>query len=278
MITAHATGAVPGAWDLDPLMLVSGIAAVALYARGVRALQARRSARVPSPPRQACFYAGLALAVVAIVSPLHGWSETLFAAHMTQHLVLMVVAAPLLIAGRPVAPFLAALPARVSRMLGRAHSAPRKHAPLLLHPIAVWVLSAIVLWAWHLPTLYDAALDNDVLHALEHATFVATALLVWGAVLGEHPIGEGGAVLLLFATGLQSGALGALLTFAGTVLYEPHLTAATNAGVDPLTDQQLAGVIMWIPSGIVYLAAMAVMLARLLRASEVGPVEEGGRP
>lgn len=275
MIAAHGSGAVPGAWDLDPLVLATAAVTLFLYARGTRKLEARRSARAPSSARQTCFYAGLLGAVGALVSPLHGWSETLFAAHMTQHLVLMVIAGPLLVLGRPTAPFLAGLPGKIARFFARAHSAPRKHAPAILHPVALWVVSTIVLWAWHLPTLYDAALDNEALHALEHATFVGTALLVWGAVLGEHPIGEGASVLLLFATALQSGALGALLTFAGSVLYQSHQVVAPAAGFDPLVDQQLAGVIMWIPSGIVYLAAMAFMLARLLRTEVVASAEEG---
>ena len=278
MTLAHGPGAAPGAWDLDPLVLVAALAGLVLYTRGALRLRTRRSARTPSRTRQACFYAGLGLAVAAIVSPLHGWSETLFAAHMTQHLVLMVISGPLIVLGRPVPTFLAALPSQAARALARVRSAPRKHAPFLLHPVAIWALSTAVLWAWHLPALYDAALENELLHALEHVTFVATALLVWGAVLGEHPIGEGSSVLLLFGTGLQSGALGALLTFAGSVLYESHAFAAPRAGFDALTDQQLAGVIMWIPSGIVYLAVMTVMLVRLLRATPASPVREGGPP
>ena len=275
MTWAHASGP-PGAWDLDPVVLATALVGIVLYTRGTLRLRARRSVHTPSRPRAASFYVGVVGALAAIVSPLHGWSETLFSAHMTQHLILMVVAGPLIVVGRPVRPLLAALPISVARRVTRARSTTRRHAPLLVHPIAVWAWAVIALWAWHLPSLYEAALNNEFVHALEHATFFTTAVLVWAAVIGERPIGEGGAVLLLFATALQSGALGALLTFAGSVLYEPHLTAAREVGVDPLTDQQLAGVIMWIPSGIVYLAVMAVMLARMLRAVPQAGLEERG--
>lgn len=278
MTIAHAPSASPGAWDLDPLVLLGALAGTALYALGMRRLRARRSPHLPSRVRAAAFYGGLFTAVAAVVSPLHGWSEALFAAHMTQHLILMVVAGPLIVLGRPTRPVLAALPARVARPAGRVRSSVQRHAAWLIHPLAVLAWSVIALWAWHLPTLYEGALHNEVLHALEHATFVGTAMLLWAAVVGERRINEGPAVLLLFATTLQSGALGALLTFAGSVLYEPHLTSAPAAGFDALTDQQLAGVIMWIPSGIVYLAGMAVLLARLLRPLPSSALEEGGRP
>ncbi len=278
MTLAHAGGAAAGTWDLDPLVLTFALAGIGLYARGTRRLQGRRSPRAPSRLRQLAFYSGFVCAVAAVVSPLHGWSETLFVAHMTQHLVLMVVAGPLIVLGRPVAPFLAALPTPAARLLARLRSAPHRRAPLFLHPVALWAVSTSVLWAWHLPDLYAAALENRAIHAFEHTTFIATAMLVWAAVLGERPIVEGASVLLLFATALQSGALGALLTFAGSVLYDSHLVAAPRAGFDPLTDQQLAGVIMWIPSGIVYLGAMALVLARLLRATPNASLEEGGRP
>ena len=265
MTLAHAPGVSPGAWDPDPATIVLAVTGLLLYRRGSHVLRARRSRRAPSASRRASFYLGIVTGMAAIVSPLHGWSETLFAAHMVQHLALIAVVAPLVVLGRPTAPFVAALPARAARAISKMRAAPRRRAPLLLHPVTLWALHAIVLWAWHLPTLYGAALEDPFPHALEHGTFIATSMLVWAAVLGEHPIDEGRSVLLLFATGLQSAALGALLTFAGGVLYPAHEIAAAAAGFDPLADQQLAGVIMWIPPGILYLAASAVVLTRLLR-------------
>ena len=272
MIVAHAGGAGPGAWDIDPVVLLTAVVATATYARGVRLLRTRGSRRLPPPVRRWSFYLGVASATAAVVSPLHGWSEALFAAHMTQHLILILVSAPLTILGRPTAPIVACLPT-MGRPVSRIRSALRRRAPYLAHPLSVWALHTAVLWTWHLPVLYALALRNSVAHGLEHATFIATAALLWAAVLGERPIGEGRSVLLLFATGLQSAALGAVLAFAGTVLYRPHEVGAPLAGYDALTDQQLAGVIMWIPPGILYLSVTAVMLARLLR--DPAPAVEG---
>ena len=276
MTLAHVVDSTPGAWDLDPLVVTLAVAAVACYAVGARALDSRRSPRSPTPLRRWSFYAGIASAAAAVVSPLHGWSEALFSAHMTQHLILVLVSAPLIVLGRPTAPLIAAFPP-LGRRVARARSAARRRAPYLAHPFAVGALHALVLWAWHLPSLYDLALQNSLVHGLEHATFVATALLLWAAVMGERPIGEGQSVLLLFATGLQSAALGAVLAFARTVLYEPHEVAAPRAGFDALADQQLAGVIMWIPPGVFYLAVTAVMLSRLLRDAAPSTMKEVGR-
>jgi putative membrane protein len=274
---AHVVDATPGAWDLDPLVLVLTIATIVVYARGVWSLRRRGSARTPTPVRQTFFYAGILLALAAVVSPLHGWSEALFAAHMTQHLILVIVAAPLIAMGYPTAPLIAGLPRGPGRFASRIVSGLRKRARFLRHPLSLWALHAVVLWAWHLPTLYDAALENDFMHGLEHATFLATGLLLWGAVVGEKPLTEGASVLLLFGTMLQSAALGALLALAGSVLYESHSVAAPLVGIDPLTDQQLAGVIMWIPPGIVYLSVIAVMLSRMLADTRPSNLEGVGR-
>lgn len=276
MILGHSLDGVPGAWDLDPLIIVPAIAAIALYASGVGRLTKRGSARAPGSTNQACFYFGMLVAVAAVVTPLHGWSERLFAAHMTQHLLLVIIAAPLIVLGRPVGPFTAALPASPARAVSRSLRLLRDRARFALHPVSLWALHTFVLWVWHFPALYDAALENDFLHGLEHASFLGTALLLWAAVLGSKPIGEGASVLLLFATGLQSAALGALLAFSTSPLYETHVLGAPSVEADPVSDQQLAGVIMWIPPGLVYLAVSAILLGKMLQTSRPG-LEEAGR-
>jgi putative membrane protein len=277
VIVAHGVNGSPGAWDFDPIVLTLALATVLAYARGVNLLQKRRSARLPSWTNQALFYLGVFVATAAVASPLHGWSETLFAAHMSQHLLLMIVAAPLIVLGRPSAPMIAALPGALGKQVSRVIAGIRRRAPLLLHPVSIWALNTFVLWAWHVPALYDLALENTFVHGLEHATFLGSSLLLWGAVVGERPIGEGPSVLLLFATGLQSAALGALLALATTVLYSTHVVAAPTAGVNPLADQQLAGVIMWIPPGILYLSISAVLLSRMLQDNTRPPLGEAGR-
>jgi putative membrane protein len=201
---------------------------------------------------------------VALVSPLDGAAASLFAAHMAQHLVLMMVAAPLLAASRPLLVVGAALPAAGRRRLRRV--AARRLATAMFHPVVVWTLGTVVLWAWHLPVLYDAAVRNDAVHAVEHVTLLGAAALLWAAVLGRspRPLAAPAAVGLLFATMLQSSALGAVLTLAGSPLYSVHETTTAAWGLTPLEDQQLAGALMWVPPGVVYLGVMAGLLVRWL--------------
>ena len=250
-------------WRPDPLILAALLLATVLYRQG--AVNLRDRARPGPRPRQVwAFAGGVAALAVALVSPLDGAAASLFAAHMVQHLVLMMVAAPLLAAGRPLVVVGAALPATGRRRLRRVASRPL--ATALFHPAAVWALGTVVLWGWHLPALYDAAVRNDAVHAAEHLTLLGVAALLWAAVLnrGPRPLAVPTAVGLLFATMLQSSGLGAVLTLAGAPLYSVHEATTAAWGPTPLEDQQLAGGLMWVPPGVVYLGVMAGLLVRWL--------------
>jgi cytochrome c oxidase assembly factor CtaG len=221
----------------------------------------------------ASFVAGLVVLVVALVSPIHTLSSELLWVHMVQHVLLVVVAAPLVVLGAPLVPMTLALPMpwrRRIRSWARARLV-RGAGSVLQRPITAWVVSVAALWAWHVPPLYDLAVGNQVVHALEHLSFVATAVLFWWAAFRPAPAGglAGGLqVLFVFAAGVQSGALGALLTFAGTPLYGPYVHTAMSWGLTPLQDQQLAGLIMWIPAGLVYFVAAAALFVRWLLSIE----------
>jgi cytochrome c oxidase assembly factor CtaG len=168
----------------------------------------------------------------------------------------MLVAAPLLVFGRPLAPLLWGLPhgarRRVAGLLRRAPVARAGRAVTGL--FAVFALHGAVLWAWHLPRLYQAALASDAVHALQHSCFFATAALFWWAVVhGRYGrSGYGLGVLYVFATALHSSALGVLLTFAPRVFYPAYAAAARQWGLSAQEDQQLAGLLMWVPSGVVF--------------------------
>ena len=186
--------------------------------------------------RTVAWIAGVVVAVAALVPPLHGYAAALFSAHMVQHLILVLVAAPLLALGAP----------RVPR----------------IGPLAVALLHAGAIWAWHLPTAYDAALASDLLHGIEHLSFLATGWLFWAFILRRTDVSQLQRVGVVFATALQSSALGALLAFASRPLYSGHLGTTGRWGLTALEDQQLAGAIMWVPPGVVYLAVMLVLLYR----------------
>jgi len=214
--------------------------------------------RLSRRQRWALRAAALVAALAAVGPPLHEAAERSFAAHMAQHAWLVLVVAPLLALGWSQPPLLRALPRRARR---RALAWPlvRTAWQRATSPGGAWVLHGAALWVWHLPVLFDAAVASEPVHALEHASFVGTAALFWWSLLRPGSAGYGAAVASLFTTALHTGALGALLTFVPRPLYRAY------AGPAALEDQQLAGIIMWIPSGTVLLAAGLVFAAAWLR-------------
>jgi cytochrome c oxidase assembly factor CtaG len=231
----------------------------------------------------ASLYAGLAVLAVALVSPLDALSAALFSAHMVQHLLLLVVAPPLLVLGIPPVAMFWALPGPSRRSLGRwwNHSrALRCTWRVLSHPLSAWMLATASLWLWHMPALFDAALRNDALHALEHLSFVSTALLVWWLVLqprGRRRLGYAGALAVVVTAALQSAALGALLTFAHSAWYAPSGVEG-SWGLSVLQDQQIAGLLMWVPGGAAYAAALCAVVVLWLRDAERGQRRRDASP
>jgi cytochrome c oxidase assembly factor CtaG len=141
------------------------------------------------------------------------------------------------------------------------------------------MLHVTALYLWHLPVLYQAALGDDLVHALEHASFFGTAWLFWWLILdekGRRKLGDGAAVLFVFLAGVASGALGALLTFAPRALYPLQALGAGAWGLTPVTDQQLAGLIMWVPAGVVYLLTAAALFLRWMSGIDTSVTQKGG--
>jgi putative membrane protein len=260
-------------WARDPF-IIAGLALTAwLYWRGLRRVW-RESTRGRKIRRwEAWAFAGGWLALfVALVSPLHPWGEVLFSAHMTQHEVLMLVAAPLLVLGRPLVPFIWALPARWRPAVGGLGKRRGMKAlwRFLTNPLAAWALHAVALWVWHVPALFQATLRSDLVHTLQHLSFLGSALLFWWALVhGRRGLmGYGAAVLYMFTTSVHSGVLGALITFAHSPWYPAYANSTTSWGLTPLEDQQLGGLIMWIPAGLVYIIAGLALMAGWMRESE----------
>ncbi|HEX2208261.1 MAG TPA: cytochrome c oxidase assembly protein [Longimicrobium sp.] len=261
------------AWSLEPGMVLALLVTGWMYARGVERMW-RRSGAGGGIRRweAACFAGGWVTLLLAMVSPLHPLGEVLFSAHMAQHELLMALAAPLLVLGRPLVPFLWAMPIRARRAAGRwTKAAPvRGGWRMISGPFAAWLLHAAALWLWHLPAPYQAALASGWMHTLQHAGFLGTGLLFWWALLHgrEGRLGYGAAIFYLFATAMHSGALGALLTFAPSPWYPAYEGATAAWGLTPLEDQQLAGLIMWVPASLSYLVAGLALTAAWMRESE----------
>lgn len=262
-------------WNADPLIAVPLATAASLYLLGLARLWSRAGVGRGVSRRQALWFGlGLITLVIALISPLDALTAESFWLHMVQHLMLIVVAPPLLVAGAPEVACLWALPRRWRPAFGRFEhrlgrwlgSGPASGRNRLL----VVALATGMLWLWHVPALYDLALRNEPLHAAEHFGFIVTALLFWAGVLRLRPVDHadnGLRILSVAAMALQGGLLGALITFAGRPLYDSHRDPSPLTGLDPLVDQQIAGLLMWVPPAFLYIGVVAYLFLRWLEAA-----------
>lgn len=260
---AFVAGGPPHEWAelrfaFEPGVVISLLITLAWWALGAARARGTRDA---TPRSEAvAFLAGFVFLALALVSPIHPLGQALFSAHMVQHEVLMLLAAPFLVLGRPWVAMLRALPPAVARGCVRLGS------PLgvLVDPLVAWIVHTFVLWAWHAPVLFERALHEEPVHALQHVSFLAAALLFWESTL--HPRhGVLVRVGSLFTTALQTSLLGVLLTFSGEPWYPSYAATAPAWGLSALSDQRLGGLVMWIPGGMVYTIAALLSLRQALR-------------
>ncbi len=251
-------------WNLDPLIVVPVAIAGWLYWRGWRP-------NSDGSRRAFAMLAALVVLVVALLSPIDAIGGFLLSAHMVQHVLLTAVAAPLIAWAAPGVAILRGTPVLVRRQVVTA----RRRAGLdvvvisrLRSPIARWLLLVAALWLWHSSVLYDLAVENDLAHGLEHVSFLGAAMLFWTVVVGpvRARLAPGAAILAVFTLTLQGIVLSMLMTFSRFVWYESYADAAPGWGLDPLADQQLAGVIMWVPTGFVHAGILLAVLLRWLRS------------
>ena len=260
-------------WEWEPFTIVLLLLSAAAYAWGTRAVWRRAGVGHGVHRWQAASFAlGLLSLAVALLSPVVWLSTVLFSVHMTQHEILMLVSAPLLVFGQPLFAVLWALPRRTRESWGRWSQAPAvaRSWRALTGPFAVFILHALALWIWHVPRLYEAALNNDAVHAVEHLSFVLTAALFWWAMIhGRYGrLGYGVAVVYIFLTAVHSSVLGALMTVAPDLLYPGYRASGLRWNVNALEDQQLAGLLMWVPSGVVFIVFGLALFAAWLGESD----------
>jgi putative membrane protein len=258
----------PPGWTFDPaIVLPVGLAAL-LYGVGwTRLLRRSVNGRGLLKRQGLLFAAGWLCLAVALVSPLHQAGERAFTAHMIEHELLMLAAAPLLSLSHPLRAMIWAFPTRARQGLGGVGRSGPIQAPwrVLTEPLTATFLQAAALWLWHLPSLFDLALKNGAWHAAQHLAFLVTALLFWSAVIrpGER---LGRVVAGLFLTSIVAGALGAFMALSASPWYERYAHLGMTAwGLTPAEDQQLAGLLMWIPGGLVHALAALALLAKALR-------------
>lgn len=248
-------------WTSHWTVLVSLAVALFVYFLGLWNLWRRAGAGRGIPVRHGIRFVGAILALgIALVSPLDRLSEDLFSAHMIQHLIMIFVAAPILVTSGATLAFLWALPRCWAQSLSRGVF----HSPLfsrmwdvVSNPVTAWLLFTIIFWVWHASALFEAALRDEQVHALEHIGFLLTAMLFWWVLFrraGPHHVHYGIAIPYLFLTSLQSTILGALMTFSAQPWYSYYADRVGQWGLSPLQDQQLAGLFMWMPGGFVFAA------------------------
>jgi cytochrome c oxidase assembly factor CtaG len=255
-------------WTFDPWIVTPLLVLGLLYATGSAVLWRRTGiARRIRGWQALAYFTGWMSLAVALVSPLHWLGEHLFTFHMIEHEIVMAISAPLLAMARPIGILLWSLPRRVRIASGRFLRRPTVDAAWqwLSAGRNATLLHGVAIWAWHAPLLFDAAVANVAVHRLQHLSFLLTAILFWWSVFRRGDSGVG--AWHLFITMLHTSVLGALMTLAPRVLYEAQTAAAAEWGLTALEDQQLAGLIMWVPAGTIYAGAALALTAIWIRSS-----------
>jgi putative membrane protein len=273
-----AAPVVPG-WTWDPAITLPLTLVLAIYLAGWWRLRERAHANGARDRQLGLFLAGWLVIAAALVSPLHQLGERSFTAHMIEHELLMLIGAPLIVLARPLATMLWAFPRGGRQGLGSlARWTPIAAAWRFLgRPLAATLLQAAALWLWHLPGLFGRALGSDGWHIVQHLCFVLSGLLFWHAMLSRSTP-RAIAVLCLFATSLVAGALGALMAFSVSPWYARYAALGLDPlGLTPVEDQQVAGLLMWVPGGLIHAGAALMMIHLMLREGESrGKVEGAG--
>ncbi len=272
-------GDVWSSWSVDPQLLLLLALAAVWYARGLSRWPER--SRAHPRWRTASFYLGLLVLVLALESPLDAAAERHLLFHMVQHELLVLIAPPLILLGAPTTPLLRGLPRGLR--LGVVRPLARRHAVRvgwrsLTHPVFAGGAFTATLWLWHLaPGWYEAALNDRWLHEFQHFSFVTVALLVWWNLIDPAPmrarLGYMPRILFLLAVGLPKNLLGAFLTFASDPFYESY-EGRQLIDISLVTDQQIAGLLMWAPSQMLMLGVAAIIFAVWYEKSGQGRADE----
>jgi cytochrome c oxidase assembly factor CtaG len=220
------------------------------------------------------FLTGWFVMSAAAVSPLHEAGESSFTLHMLEHELFMLVGAPLIVIARPLGIFLWAFPSRARSALGSfsRQSGIRMFWSAISSAAGATVLQAAALWLWHAPSLFERALASEGWHIAQHLSFIVSALLFWTAMLRHRHLHSAAAVaaICLFITSVISGALGALMAFSSSPWYPRYVAMGLAPfGLTPMEDQQLAGLLMWIPGGLVHALAALWLISTIARSEAV---------
>jgi putative membrane protein len=265
-----ATQQALASWSIPPYFTAALVLTGVVYARGFRRLHPRMPARFPRW-RLFAFMGGLGTLLVAIASPLAAFDDLLLQVHMIQHMLLMFVAPPLLLLGAPQIPLLRGLPVVIAKYVAGPllkSRGLRRIGDALTNPVTCWMALAIATWTWHAPRPYQIALRSEGWHEFEHWCFIAGALLYWWPVVQPWPSRarwpRWTMIPYLLLGDVQNTVLSAILTFSDRVIYPYYESVPRIAGITPLGDQVMAGLIMWVPGSLLFLIPAAAIVFNLL--------------
>jgi len=263
-VEAHGSGAY---WTFDPWVIAPLALFGILYGVGFLRLRARSSQPRMLTLSACSFFCGWLVLVIALVSPLHFLGEHLFTLHMVEHELVMTLSAPLIVLARPIGVLFWGMPRWLRIGLMRILKATPVELgwDLMTAGIAATMAHGAAIWIWHLPPLFDATVSDVALHRLQHLSFFITGVVFWWAIIWKA--GKGAGAWYLFITMMHTSILGALITVSPRVLYISQTLNAPDWGLTPLEDQQLAGIVMWVPGGVIYAAAGLALLAKLITSS-----------
>jgi putative membrane protein len=264
------TQTILASWSPSPGIIATLAVVGAIYVRGFRRLHAQMALRFPAW-RLSAFLGGLALILIALASPLEAFDDVLLSAHMTQHIILLFAAPPMLLLGAPAIPLVRGLPVSIARhVLGPPLKcqAVRRLGHALTHPIICWLAFTAATWGWHVPAPYEAALRSSGWHAIEHGCFIGAGLMFWFPVVQPWPSTTHWPrwaifFYLLLADGANT-VLSAFFIFSEKLLYPFYASAPRIGNFTPMNDQITAGAIMWVPASLFFLIPSTFILLRFL--------------
>src|SRR6266487_5259408 len=251
-------------WNLEPSIIIGTALITGLYLYAIGPVRKRHYSNEQIQTGQTIsFLSGVLIMFLALVSPLDELGDSyLFSAHMVQHLFLTIIGPPLLLLGTPGWLLKPLLSKRSIFLIAR----------ILTYPAVAFFLYNTDFWLWHAPPLYNATLENEGIHILEHITFIVFGVINWWPIFspleeGLPRLSIGGQILYLFLSGMPTVALGAGLTFLPP-LYAPYLSAPRIWGISPALDQQLGGLIMWIPGNLFYIIIVSILFIRWMQMQD----------
>ena len=253
---AHGNSPHQDNWNWDPLVLVSLLALMLAYGKGALNLKKKRKIIL----KEILFFTlSIIILFIALISPIDVWSDELQSWHMIQHMLIMMLAAPLFVLAVPLYIYLWALPLSIRHKVKPLYRWLYGHKTgwyFLWQPLLLWSLFAFTLWIWHLPQFYEAALRTEWLHDIQHISFFVTSCLFWRVLLDpihRFKMGRALGIFYLFATTLHATLLGVFMTLSPKLWYKFYQEKTLSWNMSALEDQQLAGLIMWMPACSIYI-------------------------